>query len=420
MTRCLIEGISHDGHGVGRLDGMVVFIPGALPGESVDIEVIQRKKNFARGRLNFIAEASPQRVAPPCPYYWQCGGCSYQHSSYRLQLELKTQVVKQTLQRLGKIDVPVNPCLGSHEIWGYRNKVTWHGVPGEHDWKLGYYRSDAHDILPVDNCLLISSPMQQISNALNNSLQKYLYPLSMVELTVRESSFDNGLMAIISGPTLEQVRTLNDTNNQDICIIHYENQCCTVLRGEPFLREKLGDILFDISPMAFFQVNKGQAERMLQIIRDWLNLKGNEQVLDIYCGVGSLALNLAPRVRAVTGIEAFGLAVKDAKKNARANAIKNARFLSGRTETVLPTLNERFDAIILDPPRSGCGPGVVQAVARLRIPQAIYISCEPSALARDLAHFTQAGYTINEVQPLDMFPWTRHVECVTLMSRVEK
>lgn len=228
-------------------------------------------------------------------------------------------------------------------------------------------------------------------------------------------------MVIVSGIERKLVlQMLEDQHHIDLSWIHHQAGQCSVLSGEPFLREQLHNTSFEISPLAFFQVNHAQAEQILRIITQWLDLQGNEVILDAYCGVGSLALPLAGQVRKVMGIEAFKPAVKDAKANARLNGLRNTRFLAGLTEDVLPTLTNRFDAVILDPPRSGCAPGVVQSVARLKIPRVIYVSCEPSTLARDLALFKQEGYYVKEVQPLDMFPWTRHVETVILMSKVEK
>jgi len=420
LTRCLIDGISHDGQGVGRLEGLAVFVPGALPGETVDIEVTQRRKNFARARLNAVLEASPYRTEAPCPYYWECGGCDYQHAEYDLQLELKTRVVDQTLQRVGKIDTTVNPCLPSPDIWRYRNKVAWHGRPSRDGWHLGYYRSDCHDILEVKNCLLISESMQEISNTVGEQLRQLPQPLPALEITVRQSSVDHKIMVIVSGIERKLVlQTLEGQYPMGVSWIHHQAEQCSVLSGEPLLREQLHNTSFEISPMAFFQVNHGQAEQILKIITQWLDLQGNEVILDAYCGVGSLALPLAGQVRKVMGIEAFKPAVKDAQANARLNGLRNTRFLAGLTEDVMPTLTNRFDAVILDPPRSGCAPGVVQSVARLNIPRVVYVSCEPSTLARDLALFKQAGYYVKEVQPLDMFPWTRHVETVVLMSRVK-
>lgn len=421
MARCFIDGISHDGQGVARFEGLAVFVPGALPGETVDIEITQRKKDFARGRLKSVLEASPHRVEAPCPYYWQCGGCDYQHASYPLQLDLKTRVVKQTLQRIGKINTTVNPCLPSPKTWRYRNKVTWHGRPGREGWRLGFYRSDAHDVLEVNNCLLISQAMQETSNAIAAQLQCLPHPLPVVEVTVRESSYDQKLMVILSGMEQElALQMLAGQTHKDVSWVYQQGGKCSVLSGQPFLREELNDTSFEISPLAFFQVNRKQAEQILEIIIKWLELQGNEEILDAYCGVGSLALPLAQQVQKVMGIEAYKPAVKDARSNARLNILRNTRFLAGSTEEVMPTLTNRFDAVILDPPRRGCAPVVVQSVARLKIPRVIYVSCEPSTLARDLALFTQTGYEIKEVQPLDMFPWTRHVECVALMSRMDE
>ncbi len=420
LTRCLIEGISHDGQGVARIEGLAVFVPGALPGETVDVKVTQRKRKFGRAQLKSILEASPHRAEPPCPYYGECGGCDYQHASYALQLELKTEVVRQTLLRIGKIDTTVNPCLPSPKIWRYRNKVSWHARPDTTGWRLGYYRSDTRNLLGIEDCRLISRAMQEVSNTIGKTLPQLQQPGPSLEVTVRESSYEGQMMVILDGVKRQQsLRLLAGLKQENLSLLYNEGQETRVLSGQPFLYEKLHDFIFKISPLAFFQVNHGQTQQLLGILTEWLKLQGDEEILDAYCGVGTLALPLARQARKVMGIEAYKPAVKDAQSNARLNGLRNTRFLAGSTEEILPTLTNRFDAVIIDPPRSGCTPQVVRAIARLKIPRVVYVSCEPSTLARDLALFEQAAYGIEKVQPLDMFPWTRHVETVVLITRVK-
>jgi len=419
--KCLISGTSHDGQGVGRLNSRVVFIPGALPGEEVDIEIIAEKNRYARGRLNSIIKPSDKRINPPCSYYGFCGGCVYQHASYELQLELKVIVVEQTLERIGKMNAEVSPCIPSPKPWRYRNKAVWHAANHGQGWLMGYYQPEDKQILGIDDCLLISEKMQLLSRSVKNALNNLPENVSPLEITIRESSWNKHLMLIISGSNLSSHREwLEDAGSEaeSICTV-YNNKIFNI-KGKTYMEEKLLDVRYDFSPLAFFQVNHGQAENLIRIVRDLLDLKGGEHILDAYCGVGTLALNLARDAKKVMGIESFPSAVEDAIHNARLNNLQNCRFLAGKSEDVMPTLSQRFDVCILDPPRSGCHPKVIKTIAIQKIPRVIYVSCEPSTLARDLAAFNQSGYRVLKVQPLDMFPQTRHVECVTLMSRVKK
>lgn len=418
--RCLIQGISHDGQGVGRIDGKVVFVPGALPGEDVELTIVEEKKNYLRGRLSTINEPALERVHAPCPYFGQCGGCHYQHASYDLQVDLKTRVVEQTLQRVGDIDRDILPCVPAIRPWHYRNKVVWHGTMLNGHWRFGYYRGESNDIMDIDSCLLISEAMQKVGLAVGRAL-KELNPRMAVEATIRESNSSGDLMTIVSGidreaalKVLPHFETLVDSfyflNGKDV-------EC---LKEGRVFEDSIARLRFGLSPLSFFQVNIEQAEKLVKIVQENLNLQGGEQVLDAYCGVGTLALSVAGKVKRVVGVESFSPAVEDAKRNARLNAFNNCRFLVGAAEQVLPTLSQRFDAVILDPPRAGCQAQVIKAVERIKIPRVVYVSCEPSTLARDLSRFRQAGYRVETVQPLDMFPQTYHVETVVLMSRVKE
>lgn len=416
--RCLIQGISHDGQGVGRIDGKVVFVPGALPGEDVELMIGDEKKNYLRGRLDSIIEPAPERVNPPCPYFSQCGGCHYQHASYDLQVDLKTRVVEQTLQRVGGIDADILPCVPAVRPWRYRNKVTWHGAYVDGHWRFGYYHGESKDIIDIDNCLLVSDAMQDAGLAVNRAL-KELNPRMPLEVTVRESTSSGALMAIIAGIEREaalEILPCVEELTASLYLFNEKGVECLKVSSRGF-EETIGGTRFGLSPLSFFQVNTEQAEKLVNLVQENLNLQGGEQVLDAYCGVGTLALSLASQVKRVVGVESYLTAVEDAKKNARRNGLSNSRFLAGAAEQVLPSLSQRFDAVILDPPRAGCQLQVIKAVERMKIPKVVYVSCEPSTLARDLSRFQQAGYHVEKVQPLDMFPQTYHVETVVVLYR---
>ncbi|MEQ8176559.1 MAG: 23S rRNA (uracil(1939)-C(5))-methyltransferase RlmD [Syntrophomonadaceae bacterium] len=417
--RCLIQGISHDGQGVGRIDGKVVFVPGALPGEDVELTIGEEKKNYLRGRLSSIIEPAPERVNPPCPYFGQCGGCHYQHASYDLQVDLKTLVVEQTLQRIGGVDADILPCVPAVSPWRYRNKVTWHGAMVDEHWKFGYYRGESNDIMDIDRCLLVSDAMQEAGRALGRALRK-LNSREPVEAIVRESA-SGEIMTIVHGIDKEAGRKLRlQVDELTDSFYLFDRKGIECLQEGRAFEERIAGIRFGLSPLSFFQVNREQAEKLVGMVQESLELQGGEQVLDAYCGVGTLALSLAGRAKRLVGVESFPTAVEDARKNARLNGISNCRFLAGPAEQILPTLSQRFDAVVLDPPRAGCQPQVIKAVERMKIARVVYVSCEPSTLARDLGRFQQAGYRVRKVQPIDMFPQTYHVETVVVMSRVGK
>lgn len=417
--RCLIQGISHDGQGVGRIDGKVVFVPGALPGEDVDLKIVEEKKNYLRGRLTSIITSAPERVDPPCPYFGQCGGCHYQHAGYDLQVDLKTRVVEQTLQRVGGVETDILPCVPAEWPWQYRNKVTWHGAMVKGHWKFGYYRGESNEIMDIDSCLLVSDAMQEAGRALGREVRELNLRMP-VEVSVRES-ISGEIMSIIKGIDRESARKLCLLVDELIDSFYlFDGKGVHCLKKGREFKERLAGIGFSLSPLSFFQVNRKQAEKLVAVVQESLELQGGEQVLDAYCGVGTLALSLAGQAKRLVGVESFPTAVEDANKNARLNGICNCRFLAGFAEQILPTLSQRFEAVVLDPPRAGCQPQVIKAVERMKIPRVVYVSCEPSTLARDLARFQQAGYCVKKVQPIDMFPQTYHVETVVLMSRKDK
>ena len=263
--------------------------------------------------------------------------------------------------------------------------------------------------------------MQDLSNRITAGLQQLSPVDHPVDIVVRHSSLSGILTVITSGVSHEQARILADqVNDPSVSVAVADNNQVTPVAGQGTLEDAIGDIRYRFHPLSFFQVNPGQTANLVDIVKDLLSGQHSKQILDAYCGVGTIALQLAPLARKVVGIELYSPAVQEAKQNARLNGFRNCRFLTGAAENVLPTLTNRFDAVILDPPRLGCHPRVIQAISRLKIPTAVYVSCEPSTLARDLKRFQEAGYRVEKVRPLDMFPWTRHVETVVLMSRAGK
>ena len=415
---CLITGINHKGEGVARLDGKVVFIPYALPGETVEVEIEQEKKHFARGKIQELLESSLDRENPRCPHYYACGGCAYQHVKYQRELELKRQVVVDNLKRIGGIDHPVYPVIGMDLPWCYRNKVTWHmGLNSAGKKVLGYYVAGSRDLLPIRDCLLIPQQLQAISSFFADNAGG-LSGEQSASLMLRQSSYDKKTMVLFI-ECMPDKNLLKKLKGRIDSIYSYRHQQFKQLYGPAQMLEKAGNKLFYLSAASFFQVNPIMTEILLAKVKEYLNLQGREKVLDAYCGVGSIALNIAAQAAKVIGIEANEQAVEDARHNAELNHIDNCEFIAGLCEEVLKDRKYEFDAVVLDPPRAGLKKEVIQALIEAEPERIVYVSCNPSTLARDLKLLTADKYSVSQIQPLDMFPRTSHVECVVLITRVK-
>ncbi|MBP1761119.1 MAG: methyltransferase, TrmA family [Firmicutes bacterium] len=413
---CYIDGISHAGEGVARINGKATFIPFTIPGETVTIKLTEEKKNYQRAHLENIITPSPDRIDPPCRHYFICGGCSYQHVNYERQMVLKRQVVEETIKRIGGIDVKVNPVIGMEDPWHYRNKVEWHTGIKSGEPVLGYYINNSHTLIDIEDCLLISQNMKDCSRYIKRYLQKLQLPAGC-EIIVRQS-VSGDLMFIFNGTGTSEIDYSQMVRDYEEASIYSFDQGVPMLHnGKPRLLEKLGELAFEISPLTFFQVNHMQTERMLEIIKDYAQLRRSDAVLDAYCGTGSIALSIARDVNKIVGVESFKAAVKDAKRNAFNNQITNCRFIKGNCEDIIPEMEEDFNVVILDPPRSGCKKELIQAVIKKSPRSIIYVSCNPSTLARDLALFINTSYIVEQVQPIDMFPQTHHIECCVLLCR---
>jgi len=368
LVELTITDLTADGDGVGRAAGeRVVFVPDTLPGDRLVVRLVQVKPRYARGKQQRLLENSPHRVRPRCIVADKCGGCQWQHIAETYQLEAKQGQVVQALKRVGGFpQPPVQPILASPTLEGYRNKATYPvGLSPSHQVKVGYYQAAAW--------------MQQ-------------YPKLVGVLLNRNGDRTN----VIFGP---------------------ETRCVV---GQSHLREKFAGLNFQIHPATFFQIHTEQAEVLLQVILATLNLQGQEAIVDAYCGIGTLSLPLAQQSAQVIGLEMQPEAVQQARQNAEQNGIDNVTFQVSTVAEGLTQLPLSPDIVVLDPPRKGCGSEAIASLLALAPPRIVYVSCKPATLARDLKHLCQDGpYQLVQVQPIDFFPQTAHVECVAFLKHQE-
>lgn len=473
-----ISDLDSEGRGVGRWSGVVVFVPGALPGDRIKAAVRRTRTKTARARsadrgfaeadLVSVEEAGPGRVTPPCPQAAACGGCQLLSLAYPAQLEWKTRVVWEALRRVGHLgSVDVKPCLGAPHPLGYRNKAQFPVVaayradrgrarprtpgrsgrfPGRRPVLVaGLYRRGTHEVVPVETCLL-QHPVNNTVLAAATRLAAELgveahdedtgrgllrHILARVSSDGREAmavlvtsrvAFPVGRrLAVALRRAVPQVKTVvqNVNTRRTNVILGPRN---IVLDGPGFITDRLAGLAFRVSASSFFQVNPEQAEVLYGVAARMAD--GAHRAADVYCGVGTITLYLAKNLAGldeIVGVESNPAAVRDAAANARANGVGNAAFVRGDAAAVLKDMAvepEPPDTVVLDPPRKGCDPGVLEALAtmgRKGCRRVIYVSCNPATLARDLAVLTGAGFEVTEVQPVDMFPQTTHVEAVAFL-----
>lgn len=517
-----IIGMNHDGEGVGRAEGYTLFIPGALPGEQVRVKVLKTKKQYGYAKLLNVVQASPDRIASPCPIYDQCGGCQLQHMSYAGQLEWKRQHVVDVLERIGKLEIEgsertsvgaqgklslsdseaqdgqgvqdvldtqdnhnsqngdynedsqdnhdgqenqdnqgsqdslnssqppknrkavvVHPTLGMQEPWRYRNKAQ---VPmGAADGGLigGFYAKGSHRIVDMETCLIqhehndeVVAKVKEIGSHLGISAYNEETGRGLLRHVVVKKAFRTGEMMLVLV-----------TNGQDIphhdawigsireAIPHVVSICqnintkrtnvifgdeTRVLWGRDVIYDYIGNVQFAISARSFYQVNPVQTEVLYGKTLEYAALTGKETVIDAYCGIGTISLFLAQHADQVYGVEIVKEAIEDARSNAQLNELRNVRFEVGASEDVIPRWKEEgitADVIVVDPPRKGCDPRLLDTILEMKPERVVYVSCNPSTLARDLRILEDGGYRTVEVTPVDMFPHTVHVESVALLVR---
>jgi 23S rRNA (uracil1939-C5)-methyltransferase len=427
-----IRGLGSEGEGVGEEEGYVLFVEGALPGERVEAELLVCKKRHGIAKLRKILRPSPDRVSPPCPLFGRCGGCQLMHLSYPKQLEVKRQRVIDALERIGKIETSVEPCLPSPLPLAYRNKIQLPIRIGSDEFALGLYSRSSHDLVEIDACFIHCELGEEVFQAVQ-PLLKQERPL-LRHLLIKSALQTKQSLVILVGkkrptPPLFQLAQKILKAHPSIQGVVYNLQSGPenvilgpiyhTLAGSDTIQERLSDLTFQISAGSFFQVNPLQAERLYAKALDFAQPTGEETVLDAYCGVGTLSLFFARKVKQVFGVECVPQAIENAKKNGEMNGISNARFVCATSEESVAKLPP-IDIALLNPPRKGCDPAFLNGIARLFPKKIIYISCDPATLARDLDHLHSCGYKVERIQPFDMFPQTAHVECVALLTASKK
>ncbi|MDD4722211.1 MAG: 23S rRNA (uracil(1939)-C(5))-methyltransferase RlmD [Acidaminococcaceae bacterium] len=442
-----VTSLGSSGEGVGKVDGFAVFAVGALPGETVRVKLNQVKKTYATGQVIKVVTTSKERVAPLCPVYKECGGCQLQHLSYEGQLKAKHQQVVDALERIGHFhDIKVLPTIGDEIPWHYRNKMQ---VPVAMEGKkieIGCFAQATHKIIDVEECFIQKEKNNVIAAVVRKWMKEYKIPGYMEDKQRGIVRHIMGRVGVRTGevmvvlvtatPTVPHAKELVYMLQKEVpgfktLVQNINTRHTNVILGEKnktifgpgSIKDKLGDLSFNISAQSFFQVNSEQAQKLYDTALEYAKLTGKETVVDVYCGTGTITLFLAQKAKNVFGIEIVASAIKDAKINAKENKIANANFILGDAAKELPNLlgaGIKPDVIVLDPPRAGCEVRVLEAIASVKPKRIVYVSCNPATLARDLVVLTKAKYKITKVQPVDMFPQTSHVECVALMSRVQK
>ncbi len=439
------EDLTHEGNGVGKIEGYPIFVPNGLPGEEADVKVLKVNKRFGYGKLLNIKKASPERVTPPCDVYYKCGGCQLQHMSYDMQLEMKRNQVKNVMQKVAHLDsVPVHPVLGMKDPWRYRNKIQ---IPvGEKDGELitGFYQQRSHRIIDdMDTCVIqneLGDRMVEAVRRIATDLGIEAYDENthrgvLRHIIVRTAFGTNDTMIILVSRTeklphqTELIKQLTETYPAIKSIIQNINKDKTnvimgkksrTIYGEDYIYDAIGDLKFKISPRSFYQVNPTQTKVLYDKALEYANVGPNDVVIDAYCGIGTISLFLAQKAKKVYGVEIVPEAIDDAKINAKLNGITNTEFVVGEAEKVMPLWTAqglRPDVIVVDPPRKGCDEALLQAMIAMAPKRIVYVSCNPSTLARDLRILEDGGFKTQEVQPVDMFSQTHHVEAIALIQR---
>ncbi|RHW32441.1 23S rRNA (uracil(1939)-C(5))-methyltransferase RlmD [Neobacillus notoginsengisoli] len=437
------EDLTHDGAGVAKIDGFPVFVRRALPGETGKIKIIKTQKNYAIGKLVELNDKSPYRVEIPREDSHKYGGCQLEHMTYEGQLKYKENQVRQVLTRIGKLeDVVVYPVLGMEEPWHYRNKAQ---VPvGEKDGKLiaGFFKQRSHEIVDTDESLIQLPEVNEAIKAVKDICSELgIAPYNeethkgvLRHIMARYGKETGELMVVLITRTLELphknelIEEITVRLPKVKSIVHNVNSMrtnvimgpeTTVIWGNEFIYDTIGDVKFAISALSFYQVNPDQTKVLYDKALEYTGLTGGETVIDAYCGIGTISLFLAQKAGLVFGVEVVPQAIEDAKRNAELNGIMNAEFEAGEAEVVIPKWykeGNKADVLVVDPPRKGCDEALLQTIINMKPKKVVYVSCNPGTLARDLRILEDGGYKTIEVQPVDMFPQTTHVECVSWLS----
>lgn len=435
-----IEGYGEGGMGVARIDGCVVFVHGALRGEKCRVLILKTLKSVAFAKVLEVLEPSSERMESDCPYFPRCGGCTYRHIRYEEELRLKKQRVQDNLSRIGGSDVTVEEILGAQDTLRYRNKAQY---PVSKDGAVGFYRARTHEVIECEHCLLVRPEADAAAEALREYMQscrvagydektgrgliRHLYVRSnaagesLICVLVNGDKLpkEDRLVALLCDACPKCTGIVLGTNTKKGNVILGDRY--RTLWGSDRLEDTLCGKTFRLSVPSFYQVNRAQAERLYAKTIEFADLTGQETVLDLYCGAGTITLALSDHAKKVLGAEIVPEAIDDARENAARNGVKNAEFFCGDASDVAKKLareNLRPDVITVDPPRKGLAADVVESIAAMQPQRVVYVSCDSATMARDVKRFTDLGYTARRACAVDMFPRADHVETVCLLSKL--
>lgn len=440
-----IKRLGINGEGVGYFKRQVVFVQGALPGEEVVVTVTDVKEKFSEAKIKKIRKKSEDRVTPPCPIYEKCGGCQLQHLDYKAQLKEKKDIVRQAFERhtnLSSDNLPLQETIGMEDPWNYRNKSQLQVGQNNKEVIAGLYGMNSHQLIDISDCIIQHPATNKVTQTVKAILQDLNLPIyderkrkGIVRTIVTRVGFQTGDVQLVlitatkdlprKELVIEEIKNrlpevksiLQNINGKKTSLIFgYET---IHLHGEEVIQEALGDLNFELSARAFFQLNPIQTVKLYDEVKKAAELTGKETVVDAYCGVGTIGLWLAPHAKEVRGMDVIPESIEDAKRNAEKHGFPHAHYEVGKAEELLPKwLKQGFrpDVFIVDPPRTGCDRKLLEAMIKVKPKRVVYVSCNPSTLAKDVDVLMKAGFTLKNLQPVDMFPHTSHVECVALIE----
>lgn len=443
IVELTITDLNDTGEGVGRLEGRVVFVPDTVNGDRILVRLIQVKAKYATAKLHQILQPSPHRIRPRCIVADKCGGCQWQHISDEYQQTIKHNLVVQALEHIGGFtSPPVAPILTANSSLAYRNKATYplkRSATGQ--VQAGYYQKGSHHLINLNQCPVQDPRLNPLLAEIKQDIEKMgwsIYDETRHQGRLRHLALRIGrhtgeiLLTLVATdwklqdleiqarkwltryPNLVGI-CINRNQNRTNAILGEETRCVV---GKPYLREEFAGLEFQLRPETFFQVNTDAAHSLLDVIVEQLDLKGDEVLVDAYCGIGTFTLPLAQRVRSAIGLEVQASSVEQAQLNAQLNNLNNVTFQTGTVETLLPQLGIAADVVLLDPPRKGCDKSLIETLLQTLPKHIVYVSCKPATLARDLKLLCETGvYQLTHVQPADFFPQTPHVECVAFLVR---
>ena len=442
-----IISIGYEGEGIAKIEGYPIFIEGAILGEKVKVLIVKVKKNYAYGKLIEVIESSSERIEPKCSIYKRCGGCTVQHMNYKKQLDYKFERVKDCITKIGGLSEElVKYPIGMDNPERYRNKVQLPVGMVKGELNIGFYASRSHNIIDLDTCLIQDKVADRVTNLARQWMLKYNIQPASVDgvfnkkglirhIMIRKGFTTNEVMVVLVA-TKDKIPYIKEFINEIVekidgiksivLNVNKENtnvilgQECITLWGEDTITDYIDNFKFNISPLSFFQVNPVQTEKLYSKALEYAGLTGEETVFDAYCGTGTITLFLSQKAKKVYGVEIIEPAIINARENAMINNIENAEFFVGKSEEVIPELIEKGivpEVIVVDPPRKGCDVKLLEAIGKAQPKKVVYVSCDPSTLARDLKILEEQGYKTEEVQPVDMFPMTSHIENVTLLVK---